>query len=131
MSPKTQHFESLATCSKQQLSPSSTSNLKWIHVSEHDRWRIHVVVGDMDVSEGYMYPSATCGGYMSSLATWMYPKDTCIRARHVVDTCRRRRHGCIRRIHVSKHDMYPIHVSRGRRPLILQKYVSDASGFLQ
>src|SRR6266581_9216068 len=93
--------------------------IRRIHVSERDMWRIHVAIGDMDVSKGYMYPSTTCGGYMSPSATWMYPKDTCIPARHVADTCRHRRHGCIQRIHVSERDMYPIHVSSGRRPLSL------------
>src|SRR6266568_3781557 len=113
MSPKIQQFESLATCSKQQPPPSSTSDFQWIHVSERNMWRIHVAIGDMDVSEGYMYPSATCGGYMLPFATWMYPTDTCIRARHVADTCRHWRHGCIRRIHVSQRDMWRIHVAIG------------------
>src|SRR6266568_741344 len=67
----------------------------------------------MDVSEGYMYPSATCGRYMSPSATWMYPKDTYIEARHAADTCCHRQHGCIRRIHVSKRDMWRIHVVVG------------------
>src|SRR6266496_4374163 len=53
-------------------------------------WRIHVAIGDMDVSAGYMNPSTTCGGYMLPSATWMYPK-----------------------IHVSKHDMWRIHVAVG------------------
>src|SRR6266496_1242431 len=57
--------------------------------------------------------SETCGGFMSPSSTWMYLKDTCIRARHVADTCCRQQHGCIRRIHVSERDMWWIHVTIG------------------
>src|SRR6266496_833859 len=87
MSPKIQQFESLETCSKQQPPPSSTRYfqldtcirvqhvadtcrhrrhgcIRRIHVFKRDMWWIHVAVGNMDVSEGYMYPSATCIRYM-------------------------------------------------------------------